>query len=153
MRPEFTTLATALLRRLSVLAEAHCGVRPEVNAREILASAGQVRVESSDLRWHDWERYSARQDAPMALGGFVGRVTFAGELAPWWPVLKLGEVLHVGKGTSFGLGKYTALGAEAGADAGRVDIAMGGQAGEIVDGVATRDARTGPSQRKAGGDA
>ena len=106
VRPEFTTLATALLRRLSVLAEAHCGVRPEVSAREILASAGEVKVESSDLRWHDWERYSARQDARMALGGFEGRVTFAGEMAPWWPLLKLGEVLHVGKGTAFGLGKY-----------------------------------------------
>lgn len=105
-RPDFSVLATALLRRVSVLAEIHCGWRGQINAREILAAAAEAKVVESDLRWHDWERYSARQDVRMALGGFVGRVTFQGPLARWWPLLKLGEVLHVGKGTAFGLGRY-----------------------------------------------
>ena len=102
----FTTLATALLRRVSVLAEVHCGHRTTIDAKAILATAADVKVEKSDLRWHDWERYSTRQGTRMKLGGFVGRVTFAGPLGPWWPLLRLGEVLHVGKGTAFGLGKY-----------------------------------------------
>lgn len=106
VRPDFATLATVLLRRVSVLAEVHCGHLPAINACEILAPAADVAVETSDLRWYDWERYSARQDARMALGGFVGRITFTGPLSPWWPLLKLGEILHVGKGTGFGLGKY-----------------------------------------------
>lgn len=106
VRPEFATLATALLRRISVLAEAHCGGQPPRDPRSILATARDVRVLNADLRWHDWERYSARQQTRMALGGFVGRVTLAGPLAPWWPLLRLGEVLHVGKGTAFGLGRY-----------------------------------------------
>jgi hypothetical protein len=106
VRPEFATLAAALLRRVSVLAELHCGHQPAIDARELLARADAVRVERSELRWHDWERYSARQDARMALGGFVGRITFAGPLEVWMPLLRLGEVLHVGKGTAFGLGKY-----------------------------------------------
>lgn len=105
-RPDFSVLATALLRRLSVLAEVHCGHQPAINAREILEPAADVKVVENDLHWHDWERYSARQQGRMALGGFVGRVTFAGPLAPWWPLLKLGESLHVGKGTAFGLGRY-----------------------------------------------
>ena len=106
VRPEFATLATALLRRLSVLAEVHCGARAEIPAREVLAAAAAVKIAESKLRWHDWERYSARQGTRMALGGFVGRITFAGDLGPWLPLLRLGEVLHVGKGTAFGLGKY-----------------------------------------------
>jgi hypothetical protein len=106
VRPEFATLATALLRRVSVLAEVHCGARADLDAKAILESAKAVRAVESDLRWHDWERYSARQDTRMALGGFLGRITFEGPLAPWWPLLRVGEVLHVGKGTAFGLGKY-----------------------------------------------
>jgi len=106
VRPEFGTLASALLRRVSVLAEAHCGARVALDARTLLAGAGDVKVASADLRWHDWERYSARQRASMALGGFLGRITFAGSLGPWLSLLRLGEVLHVGKGTAFGLGKY-----------------------------------------------
>lgn len=106
VKPEFATLATALLRRCTVLAEVHCGFQGRLPAREILADATDVRVVASDLRWHDWERYSARQEARMALGGFLGRITFEGPLSPWWPLLRLGEALHVGKGTAFGLGKY-----------------------------------------------
>jgi hypothetical protein len=105
-RPDFATLATALLRRVSVLAETHCGGKADLDARAILDAATSVRVEKSELRWHDWERYSARQQTRMSLGGFVGPVTFVGSLTPWWALLKIGEVLHVGKGTAFGLGKY-----------------------------------------------
>lgn len=46
----------------------------------------------AQLKWHDWERYSARQDTKMKMGGFTGRIAFEGNL---------GEFLHVGKGTSF----------------------------------------------------
>jgi len=106
VKPEFATLATALLRRLSVLAETHCGHQGAIQARELLSGAADVTVATSDLRWHDWERYSARQGTRMTLGGFLGRITFAGPLEPWWRLLRLGEVLHVGKGTAFGLGKY-----------------------------------------------
>ncbi|TMA55202.1 MAG: CRISPR system precrRNA processing endoribonuclease RAMP protein Cas6, partial [Deltaproteobacteria bacterium] len=70
------------------------------------AAAEQIETATSDLRWYDWERYSARQDVRMKLGGFVGRVTYRGDLQPFLPLLRLGEVVHVGKGTSFGLGKY-----------------------------------------------
>jgi CRISPR/Cas system endoribonuclease Cas6 (RAMP superfamily) len=40
------------------------------------------------------------------MGGFIGDITFEGDIEPFMSVLKVGEVLHVGKGTGFGLGKY-----------------------------------------------
>ena len=39
---EFATLARALLRRVSVLAEVHCGWRGQIEAREVLAAATEV---------------------------------------------------------------------------------------------------------------
>ncbi|MFQ5903237.1 MAG: CRISPR system precrRNA processing endoribonuclease RAMP protein Cas6 [Candidatus Binatia bacterium] len=56
--------------------------------------------------WHGWERYSARQDTRMKMGGFVGKVEYQGEVSGFIPLLRLGQRIHVGKGTGFGLGRY-----------------------------------------------
>jgi hypothetical protein len=42
-------------------------------------------------------------------GGFMGRIDFSGDFAPFWGYLVLGEIVHVGKGSSFGLGKSEIL--------------------------------------------
>lgn len=60
----------------------------------------------SELHWQHPERYSSRQQSRIKLGGFVGKMSFGGDLGRFMPLLKLGEYLQVGKGTSFGLGKY-----------------------------------------------
>lgn len=63
-----------------------------------------------DLRWHDWTRWSSRQQQHMKLGGLLGRFTVpAAALPELWPLLWLGQYLHVGKNTSFGLGAYRVL--------------------------------------------
>jgi len=84
----------------------HCGQRLDLDFKGIIDQARGVQVKKKNLRWFDWERYSARQDTRMNLGGFLGKVTFEGDLEPFMPLIKAGEVVHVGKGTSFGLGKY-----------------------------------------------
>ncbi len=45
----------------------------------------------------------------MKMGGFIGDITFEGNSEPFMPLIKAGEVLHVGKGTGFGLGKYEVI--------------------------------------------
>ena len=103
---DFPLLVRSLLRRSSDLARFHCGEELDLEYRDWIDRAGQVRGVGSDLRWRDWERYSHRQGQKMKLGGLVGRIGFAGELGPFMPLLRLGELLHVGKGTAFGLGRY-----------------------------------------------
>ena len=44
------------------------------------------------------------------MGCFMGDITFEGELAEFLPFLRLGEYLHVGKGTVYGLGEYEIAG-------------------------------------------
>lgn len=105
-RPTFQELLRGLLRRLSALCYFHCGERLEVDFPGLIAAAGQVRTVAMNLQWVDWERYSARQETRMKLGGFVGQVVYAGEVEPFLPFLRLGEVVHLGKACTFGNGKY-----------------------------------------------
>jgi CRISPR-associated endoribonuclease Cas6 len=104
---EFHILIRTLLRRLSLLSYFHCGGDPwGFDFKEIIEMAKEVKVKEKDLRWYDWERYSGRQETRLKMGGFVGNITFEGNIQPFMSLIKAGEILHVGKGTAFGLGKY-----------------------------------------------
>lgn len=104
---EFHILIRNLVRRLGLLYYFHCGnQKPSWDFRAIIKHAEDIRIKTSGLRWLDWERYSSRQDTRMKLGGLVGEITYEGNIEPFLPVIKAGEILHAGKGTSFGLGRY-----------------------------------------------
>lgn len=100
-------LLTALIRRASLLAEHHQGLTlysPEQFSE--LASAAKHIAGQTSMEWRDWTRRSARQKRTMQLGGCVGQFTLSGDLTPFWNILRLGVLLHVGKEASFGLGQY-----------------------------------------------
>lgn len=106
---EFTVLhiAHALYRRLRTLAAAHGGDPDTFDHRRLPTDPDALRLEVDWLRWHDWTRYSSRQDALMQLGGLIGEVSLDGTaLADLWPALWFGQWTHVGQGTAFGLGGY-----------------------------------------------
>ncbi len=104
---EFHMLIRQLLRRISLLSYFHCGVdMSNWDFKGIIKRAKDVTVKKSYLKWYEWERYSARQDTKLNMGGFVGEISFEGEIEPFMPLINAGEVLHVGKGTGFGLGRY-----------------------------------------------
>ena len=104
---EFHILIRNLLRRLSLLYYFHCnGDSSDWDFKGMIEKAKDVRVKKQALKWYDWERYSTRQDTRMKMGGFVGNISFEGNIEPFIQLIKAGEILHVGKGTAFGLGKY-----------------------------------------------
>jgi len=104
---EFHILIRNLLRRLSLLYYFHCNGDPsEWDFKGIIEQSKEIKVEEKNLRWYDRERYSGRQETRMKMGGLVGEITFEGDVEPFMPLIKAGEVFHVGKGTGFGLGKY-----------------------------------------------
>lgn len=105
------TLLAQLLRRLNLVLDLHCGIRPApFDAPALLAAAeAGLRDDRSGLQWKDWTRYSARQRQEMTLGGVLGRWTLSGDsavLAPLWPWLWLGQWLHLGKNATMGMGGY-----------------------------------------------
>ena len=105
-QPRFRDLAFNMLRRVLELAHFHvAGAAIDWSFRTFLDRAGDVRVAAADLRWHDWERWSNRQQSSMKLGGLVGRLVLEGDVTPFAALLGAAEVVHVGKGATFGLGK------------------------------------------------
>ena len=104
-RIEFATLLNLLLGRLEALALFHCGESwsPNTVLREV---AHSVQIVARNLSLQPLERYSNRQHQKLPLHGLVGTVSFTGNLAAFLPLLRLGEYVHIGAGTAFGLGQY-----------------------------------------------
>jgi hypothetical protein len=102
----FRLLLQHLERRARLTASLHGKLPLSAPDDDLIQLASDIRVEENRLRWFDWERYSSRQDATMKLGGLMGSICYDGDPAPFQALLHAGEILHIGKGTSFGLGKY-----------------------------------------------
>lgn len=102
--PELLRHLYSRLQRLALL----YGGRPEAFVWDREADPAQrLRLLEPNLRWHDWTRYSSRQDALMQMGGLLGGFGIAGPALPEvWPALWAGQWTHLGKGTAFGLGAY-----------------------------------------------
>ncbi|NWF75823.1 MAG: CRISPR system precrRNA processing endoribonuclease RAMP protein Cas6 [Nitrospirae bacterium] len=104
---EFHIFMRNLLRRLSLLFYFHCNGDPSGwDFKRLIERAKDVKVKKRDLKWHEWQRYSGRQETRLKMGGFVGEIKFEGKIGHFMPLIKAGEILHIGKGTAFGLGKY-----------------------------------------------
>ncbi len=81
---------------------------PDWSFRPFLEHAGTVRITASDLHWFDCRRYSNRQEKTIDIGGLLGHVELEGDLAPLAALLRTAELVHVGKGATYGLGKLEA---------------------------------------------
>lgn len=108
---EFHVIIRNLLRRISLLSYFHGNNQtgPEIDLKEVIEKAKAVKIASKHFHRYDWERYSGRQEQKIEMGGFVGDISFEGPVSPFVPLLKAGEVLHIGKGTVFGLGRYEVM--------------------------------------------
>lgn len=114
---DFNIFITNLLRRIYLLNVLFCTNKKDnledfVNLKDLIEESKKIITQTKSLNWYDWERYSTRQNSKMKLGGIIGKVSFVGRyenLLKFFPLILLGEKLHIGKGTSFGLGRYRIL--------------------------------------------
>lgn len=74
--------------------------------QELLTLARKIKRIKNSSRQQKIARYSTRQKRWMRFDGLQGDIVYTGNFTPFWPYLALGEWLHVGGKTSFGLGKY-----------------------------------------------
>ncbi len=102
----FSILLRSVLRRISGLCYFHCHERWDADFAGLVRQADEVSSQPISLRWADWHRYSSRQSQRVPMGGVVGQVEYCGAIEVFLPYLLLGSFLHVGKGTTFGNGRY-----------------------------------------------
>lgn len=105
----FHVLVRAALRRISSVFATHGDGDPDLDYGHLVAEAISVQTLSSQLKWLDWERYSNRQKRRMLLGGMVGSICYSSVPRIYQPVLEAGSVLHLGKQSTFGLGKLALI--------------------------------------------
>ncbi|MBN2093062.1 CRISPR system precrRNA processing endoribonuclease RAMP protein Cas6 [candidate division KSB1 bacterium] len=102
----FRNLVFKMLRRVLELAYFYMPEQEiDWEFHHLLVAADDVEIAERNLRWSDWQRYSNRQKSKIKMGGFVGDLVLEGELTPFMELLHYAEVLHVGKGSVFGLGE------------------------------------------------
>lgn len=107
----FRELIFKMLLRLLELAYFHVDdSAPDWHFKHFLDAADHVQLTPLRMFWRDWKRRSNKQKSLLSMGGFMGEVELKGDLAPFYPLLKAAEVVHVGKGTVFGLGKVRVCG-------------------------------------------
>lgn len=99
-----------ILRRISMLRYFHTDQPLETDFPALTQASRMMEFRDSDLKWHDWSRYSSRQHRKVPMGGVMGHFEIGGNLlGHFWPYLWTGQWVHVGKGASMGMGRYRLL--------------------------------------------
>jgi len=105
-------LAASILRRYSALHALHGEGRPELRFREWVGACAAPTVLRDGTRPVRMARYSNRQQRRHELHGFDGEVHLERCPVAFIDVLRLGEIIQVGKSTAFGCGVVRAMVAE-----------------------------------------
>lgn len=103
-RPTFARIFPFLLRRVTSILHACCGIEVVDDPAPLLGAAAQVKESASTLAWSDW-RTLRGEEGKQDLGGVTGSLCLDGaalEGILW--VLALATMVNVGKGASFGAG-------------------------------------------------
>jgi hypothetical protein len=98
-------ILSSLKRRIRLLGRHHGFANYEKLVKFERANP-EEKILLNTLKPYKWERYSARQKQAIPFEGVVGELLIAGQIDNFVPLLKAGEVLHVGRGTVYGMGQY-----------------------------------------------
>lgn len=101
----FHILTRTMLRRTAALLNAFGQGEPALDYPGMASRAEKVRVRKAALGWEEFRRYSHRQDRAMMMGGIRGQITYQGDLDEFLPLMAFCEKVHIGKQTTFGLGR------------------------------------------------
>uniref|UniRef100_A0A831UBK4 CRISPR system precrRNA processing endoribonuclease RAMP protein Cas6 n=1 Tax=Geobacter metallireducens TaxID=28232 RepID=A0A831UBK4_GEOME len=99
----FSLFMRTLIRRISSLASYYCDDGVSADFRWLASLCESVSLSDSSIGWVEWG--GGKQGGKLA--GLTGEAVLAGVPEEFIPFLLLGELLNVGKGAAFGLGRFT----------------------------------------------
>ncbi len=104
---DFSTLFRAVARRITMVCALFGALGPDHDRvfAELDATAARARVTQRRLRLVSWERLSLERNERHPMRGLVGSLDVEGDVGALVPWLRWGELVHVGKATSYGLGR------------------------------------------------
>lgn len=112
----FRTLVLRLLHRLDALRSAYGGScfdqatsEKRENPPDLVKLAKEIVCLEDRTQWEEVKSYSNRQGRTTPTSGFVGMMTYGGDLAPFRDLLAWGEIIHIGKNAVKGNGWYRVL--------------------------------------------
>lgn len=82
------------------------GIQTSIHEMDYIEAISVPKVISANSRKVSVRRYSDRHGSAMYLRGFEGTVLLEGVSEDLMDILLAGELLHIGKNTSFGFGRY-----------------------------------------------
>ena len=100
---DMQAITKSIQRRLYML-----GAFEEIDAEELYQTEVDApQIIRQEVRPVQVQRYSSRQDSRMYLKGIRGIIQLEGLKEELLPLYLAGELIHIGKNTSFGFGRYT----------------------------------------------
>ena len=108
----FHHILKRLRDRINALATFYGDGPVDLDFKALGEAAEKVETVEDGTRWVERSRFSRRREVSHDLSGFIGRISFRGQLARFLPWLRAAEYLHVGKNAVFGNGWYRIVGGE-----------------------------------------
>jgi len=99
----FSVFMMTLIRRVSSLSSYYCDGNVAADFRWLASLCDSVALSDSSIGWVEWG--GGKQGGKLA--GLTGEALLTGVPEEFISFLLLGELLHVGKGAAFGLGRFT----------------------------------------------
>ena len=103
--PTFEPLVARLRDRISNLGQQYGHGPLDLDFRALAAQARTIEMSNVQLHHVAAERQSSRTGQTHPLSGFVGQVTYTGNLDAFLPYLRIGQYTGVGRQTVWGKGE------------------------------------------------
>jgi hypothetical protein len=104
--PDFHCLFKRLRDRISALSTFFGSGPLDVDFAGLGRRSEQIRTAFCNVQWRQRFRTSSKTRQRHEMSGFVGEAVYEGDLEEFLPWLTLGELVHVGKHTAWGMGNF-----------------------------------------------